>query len=135
MQLFSAISQIYPGIRFPEDCLLVDHCDGNGPFIAAWNYSQPQPTPEQLAPHLAQPEPVERPRKASRAQVLLALHAAGLYDAFQTYIASAPIPVQIAASEQTWSLDSPNIAVGMAAMGITDAQAADLMSAASQIVV
>ena len=75
------------------------------------------------------------PRTASRAQVLITLHEMGLYDAYMSYIATAPIPVQIAAGEPTWSLDSPNIQAGIAAMGLSPEQAQAIISQAVTVVV
>ena len=74
-----------------------------------------------------------QPRSASRAQVLITLHDMGLYAAYEQYIATAPIPVQIAAGEQTWSLDSPNIQAGIVAMGLTPEQAQQIITAANQV--
>ena len=81
------------------------------------------------------------PRSASKAQVLLVLNATPngsggtLYDTYLKYIETAPIPQQIAANIDTWSLDSPSLMVGMAAVGLTPEMAANLMASAAQIVV
>jgi hypothetical protein len=41
-----AISHLFPSIDFTTECILVD--DGTGPYIAAWNRPEPQPTPEEI---------------------------------------------------------------------------------------
>jgi len=55
MGLYEKIITIYPELAdHPEyfyngTIQLQDNSDGNGPFIAIWNYEKPQPTPEELA--------------------------------------------------------------------------------------
>lgn len=44
--LADQIKHIYPDIDFRSDCTLQD--DGAGPYIKAWSYSQPQPTPAEI---------------------------------------------------------------------------------------
>ena len=46
MNISSIISSMYPGIDFLSDCKLQD--DGNGPYIAAWNRPEPQPTQAEI---------------------------------------------------------------------------------------
>lgn len=40
--LAQAINQLFPGIDFENECILVD--DGKGPYIAKWNRPEKQPT-------------------------------------------------------------------------------------------
>jgi len=40
------IKAIYPNIDLLNDCVLMD--EGDGAYIAEWNYPQPQPTQAQL---------------------------------------------------------------------------------------
>ena len=55
MTLYEKILYIYPELADHPEYFwigvisLQDNSDGNGPFIAVWNYEKPQPTPEQLA--------------------------------------------------------------------------------------
>lgn len=46
MELDKALAQLFPGINFLYDVELRD--DGDGPYIAAWNRPEPQPTPAEL---------------------------------------------------------------------------------------
>lgn len=52
MTLVEQLLNIYPQIT-PDDFLTTiivkDDMDGNGPYIAQWTFSQPQPTPDELA--------------------------------------------------------------------------------------
>jgi hypothetical protein len=43
-----AIMQLYPNANPLVDFVVQDDSDGNGPIIAQWNSSEPQPTDEEL---------------------------------------------------------------------------------------
>ena len=45
--LARAINQLFPGIDFENECILVD--DGNGPYISKWNRPENQPTEAEIA--------------------------------------------------------------------------------------
>lgn len=44
--LSAVLNHLFPGIDFLNDCVIVD--DGNGPYIAAWNRPEPQPTQAEI---------------------------------------------------------------------------------------
>lgn len=54
MNLYESIRFIYPNIQDNEFIL---KNDGDGPYIADWNYSEPQPTQEELVEANAQLKP------------------------------------------------------------------------------
>jgi hypothetical protein len=48
MNIALAIMHIYPNANPLIDFIVQDDSDGNGPYIAAWNIPDPQPTEEEL---------------------------------------------------------------------------------------
>ena len=75
------------------------------------------------------------PKEVSRAQGLMALNAAGLYNAVNTYIATAPIPQQIAFTSAMWQRNSPSLNAAATALGMSAAQLDALFTAAASIIV
>lgn len=52
MSIYHAIKYIYPGIR-DDQFRLQDDSDGRGPYIARWEFDQPEPTPAQIEQAIA----------------------------------------------------------------------------------
>jgi hypothetical protein len=78
--------------------------------------------------------PSDIPQEITREQALLALNAMGLYSSVMGYVASAPVPIQIAFVNQVWRRDNKNMIAGATAMGLSAAQIDAIFLAAPKIV-
>ena len=53
MNFVEAVLTLRAGLDPLTDFVVVDRCDGNGPFLAAWNHSSLRPSDEEIAAVLA----------------------------------------------------------------------------------
>ena len=125
--LATVIAYLVPGITFfpGGDCEIVD--TGDGPFIARWSHSNPQPTDAEI--EAAAPAALAAAARAAikpvtRRQMLTALHRAGLLATIKGAVsASGDVELQIAFDEsQEFQRNNPFLATMAAALGKTDAE-------------
>ncbi len=87
--LARAIAQLFPGIDFERECILVD--DGKGPYISNWNRPEKQPTEAEIAAAQVLADVAEAAQEAKRAESTTARDdAKRALTALDTIIAGAP---------------------------------------------
>jgi hypothetical protein len=93
--LWKALAYLFPTAVPGKDYRIFDAQDGNGPFIAAWNLPDPQPTPDQITAAIASYD-----AQQAAAQQAEQEKAASQLQAAQAVIATAADPTQAAALTQ-----------------------------------
>jgi hypothetical protein len=127
MMLYESITYLFPGIQMPQDYMLRDDSDGNGPYIEYWNRPEPQPTQAEIqAAYPAALAAAQRAAipKVSRRQMLTALHRVDLLTTIRAAVdASNDVELQIAFDEAL-EFERGNAFIGTmaAALGKTDAE-------------
>lgn len=136
MSIVVAVQYLFPGIDMERECIVVD--EGAGPYIAAWNRQESQPTEAEI--EAAMPAALEwwarkQIKPVTRRQMLTALHRAGLLDTIKAAVAaSGDVELQIAYDEsQEFQRDNPFLATMAQALGKTDAEVDGIFALAASL--
>lgn len=133
--LTTTLKYLFPGADFENEIIIQD--EGIGPYIAAWNRPEPQPT--QVEIDYAYPAALAAAQRASIPSVSIrqmhtALHRVGLLAPIKAYIAaSGDIELEIAFASPTFERSNALIDTMAQAMGKTDADVDAIFALAASI--